>query len=387
MSLNNEIFPKSKRNPYYIYASPYARTSAGIKVLHLLCHSLNKIGESAFVTTETVNPELLTPVLSKEIVDYHFQNGMTPIVIYPEIVFGNPMNARVVVRYLLNFPGLISGPTSYNESDICFGYSSELIETQQSKFKQNVLFLPASDTAIFNNLENSQTRSGACFYAGKYRDVHGGALKSETQGAVEIFGPNHKTEKPQTPPEVAAIFRSSKIFYSYENTALAMEAVLCGCPAVFLPNEFLTSQIGTSQSGKFGIAWGDDPAEVARATESVPLFQKQYDLMLENYWIQLRHFVQVCVDKASRTEYTASISFAESTNSRGMDDVASPPKKRVGKVISLGLLGYRLIQVDGFLQTICAIFKETRTGGKVTLKRFLKDRYYRHRTWIRSQLN
>ena len=38
-----------RRHPYYIVAPGWTRTSAGIRVLHRLCHALNEAGERAFV--------------------------------------------------------------------------------------------------------------------------------------------------------------------------------------------------------------------------------------------------------------------------------------------------------------------------------------------------
>ena len=104
----NRIYAPPRR-PYYVEAPPYRRTSAGIKVLHLLCHTLNLIGEEAYVTTDSVNPALRTPTITAEVVRRHLEAGVEPIVVYPEVVKGNPRNARSVVRYLLNRAGMIGG--------------------------------------------------------------------------------------------------------------------------------------------------------------------------------------------------------------------------------------------------------------------------------------
>ena len=56
MPVRPHIF-ETPRRPYYIEAPPYRRTSAGIKVLHLLCHALNRIGEDAYVYTPVTAPQ------------------------------------------------------------------------------------------------------------------------------------------------------------------------------------------------------------------------------------------------------------------------------------------------------------------------------------------
>lgn len=89
------LLPKP-RHPYYIVAPRYVRTSAGIKVLHLLCHALNRAGERAYLITHlyylpqyATHPELITPILTRATVEHDFAAGLAPIVVYPETIRGN----------------------------------------------------------------------------------------------------------------------------------------------------------------------------------------------------------------------------------------------------------------------------------------------------------
>lgn len=121
-SVPTPINPRVERAPYYIVAPRYIGTSAGIRALHLLCHWLNLKGERAFMALQyvelgpNVSFDLQTPILTPEIVDYHYQQGLQPIVIYPEVVAGNPLEADCVVRWLLNFPGLLGGTTATRQA-------------------------------------------------------------------------------------------------------------------------------------------------------------------------------------------------------------------------------------------------------------------------------
>jgi len=81
------ILPEKDTHPYYIFAPSYTRFSAGVRVLHLLCHWLNKSGYQASIfdfNQLTTGPDLLTPLLDEETVQRHFREGRTPIVIYPK---------------------------------------------------------------------------------------------------------------------------------------------------------------------------------------------------------------------------------------------------------------------------------------------------------------
>lgn len=302
------IFPQTDRHPFYIVAPPYTRLSAGVRVMHLLCHALNASGERAFIVTEKTDPTLLTPLLTDETIEAHYRKRLAPIAVYPETLAGNALNAPVVVRYVLNFPGLLGGDRAYPRGEICFGYSPELLSEQDASYRDNVLFLPVSDPAIFYPPQHDVVRRGSCFYAGKYKYFHGGKLLPITRNAVEIHGPRG-SGPPQSSQEIADLFRRSEMFYCYENSSLATEAVLCGCPVVMLPNEFFTRRIAVDILGTDGIAWGDSPAEVERARRTVHRFRERYLALSAEFWSQLDRFISFTQSAARRTTYSEKVTY------------------------------------------------------------------------------
>ncbi len=303
-NLNELIYP-DKRNPYYIVTPKYIRSSAGIRALHLLCHSLNRLGYQAYIVPFpphphelAVAPDLLTPVINNTLIQFHFENKQCPIIIYPETVAGNPFKSPLVVRYVLNFPGFLGGDKVYPASEICFGYSQVLADAANAS--DNVLFLPATDTRIFNPGSKQLPRSGSCFYADKYKNIHSGRLFDITSKSTEI---TRDLPDSQTPEEIADLFRHSEIFYCYENSALAIEAVLCGCPAVFLPNPYLTEVIAIKELGIDGFAWGTAPEEIDRAKATVEKGAQNYLRTYQKYWEQLERFVNITQERAASTPY------------------------------------------------------------------------------------
>lgn len=299
---HKRLFP-SHDHPYYIVAPDYTHQSAGIKSLHLLCHCLNRLGHTAFMMRQTsngtfpyrrmkLNPELATPLLTWADYRRHLSQGRTPIVVYPEIIGGNPLKAPIVVRYVLNFPGLLGGDKQYSPEEIVYAYSKTLAAAADVG-EDRVLFIPASDTNLFH--QGPETgRQGSCFYAGKYREVHNGELFPVTRNSVEI----RRGAKGQPTAEVAELFRRSELFYTYENTALAIEAMLCGCPTVFLPNEHLTGIIAADELGNDGFAWGDSPEEVERARRTVGAGYQRYIGVYDAFWEQLNRFAEHTQEQA-----------------------------------------------------------------------------------------
>ena len=267
-----------KRHPYYIVAPTYVRTSAGIRVLHLLCNALNRLGENAYLVIHPymgdphkgVHPYLDTPLLDAQRMLQHHEDGLCPITIYPETVRGNPFDAPLVVRYLLNFPGLLGGDEHYPEDEVMWAYSEAIAQGVDGSCE--VLFFPVSDPEQFTPFP-PQPRKGSCFYGAKYQAVHGGELFEVTRDSVEI---TRDLPDSPTPAQIADLFRRSEVFYCYENSALAIEALLCECPVVFLPNPYLERMIGFGELGTDGIAWGTDADQLERARATVRQARRNY---------------------------------------------------------------------------------------------------------------
>ncbi len=306
---NPSLLPPPNRNPYYIFTPPYTRLSAGIKALHVLCHSLNVSGRSAFVVvhpeavSSNVLPELVTPRLDQEVVDYHFQHSLTPIVVYPEIVSGNPLSAPFVARYYLNFPGLLGGDKDYSQDEYRFGYSKVLADAVAAP--DDVLFAPVVDTRVFYPQPHGE-RKGTCFYARKHKML-GGAVFGLPEDCVEIRGSGARDT--QSPAEIADLFRRSELFYCFENSALALEAAMCGCPTVLMFSNLFEVPIALHETGWDGFARGDVPAEIQHAKETVKNVYPSYANLIRTFWRQLDRFNAVTQSKAQAVEYKQSVKF------------------------------------------------------------------------------
>lgn len=279
-------------NPFIIVTPPYARVSAGVTVLHLLCHYLNRLGENAYLVhypTETapirtlpsyaalqqqreIPGGMITPLVTQDLLEYFDEQRLTPIVIYPE-VYDNPLDAKFFGRYILNYPGKLNAKYEQKEQ-FNFAYTKILAEHTTATYREHsevrdVLFLPTSDLSFWNTSGALGEREGSCYYAGKTKDIFGATAASHPEGSTEIL-----RSKKMTRLEVREIFWRSKAFYCYEDTALAIEAQLCGCPTVFVPNDHFSGrplafhELGTNGSCTMGETGG-----LERARNSVADFE------------------------------------------------------------------------------------------------------------------
>jgi hypothetical protein len=292
-------------HPYFIYAPRWISSSAGIRALHYLCHSLNQLGQKAYlVMTEVahhgeprISPILNTPILSQETSEAYFRAGINPVVIYAETIPGNPLGATCVVRYLLNYAGALGGEEEFPENELIIAFSKKISEhySQLNKTENpQTLFLPPIDPRNFT--KNLEKKPYQVVYAGKYRNFVGKPPKVGTLPTVEIFrdGPRMQSRE-----QVLEILRNATIVYSFENSSIVTEAILSGTPATFVPNEFLGDIIAEFELGNGGIVAGESSTDLEVAQNSIDAGIAKYYESIETYMLDLEKFIIFTQERAA----------------------------------------------------------------------------------------
>lgn len=267
--------------PYLIVTHPWRRQSAGVCALHRLASFLQSRGCVAYTTTQT-------PLKGVKMASSTMAAGIARdgIVVYPEVEKGNPLHARRVVRYLLNVPGLIRGDKTFPESELIFAYSGLL--RGYLRDPENILTVPVTSDEFLKPVGNHK-RNTALVWKGAKTKV-GQELCIDAELAREIT-----FDWPRTHRVLAEQFRRADVFYSYQNyTNLTIEARLCGCPAVIIPNGIFTrEQFETSMPGINGLAFGNTSEEVARAASTVGAFVDDFKAMTDEFYnVQLDTFIE-----------------------------------------------------------------------------------------------
>lgn len=198
---------------WFIVSPPYRHNSAGIVVLHRLCHKLNELGEEAFMSTSVCNPEWNTPFKA-------FPNS-EDITVYPEIISGNPFNSKRVVRYVLYYPGAIGGDKSYDSSEIVVYYD----EVYRIGPGPIVTISALNTDELYNTHEKK---------VGSIVFVHKGDKLSAPypKDAMEIT-----LEWPTSRKETTTLLRNAKRLYCYDlHSSMIHEALACGAEAYIPKN-------------------------------------------------------------------------------------------------------------------------------------------------------
>lgn len=245
---------------YVIYAPKYDRKSGGIKVLYRL------------------NSELLKRGLDSSIL--FWGNGLKDkdvCVIYPEIVRGNPLGAKRVIRYVLYFPGANGGDKVYDENEIVFSYSDLYTASIKNKVSGK-LFLTTTELELF--YDRGLPRDKVCFYLGKskIRDIR---VPRDWEHIYYGY--------PEKRHELAELLCRSKMLYCFDpHTAVIQEAVLCGCPVVYHGN---LAEYGRGEFGTSGMC--SNEANIQSAISSLSEVRQRYFELEQEFQKQLDNFIEV----------------------------------------------------------------------------------------------
>lgn len=277
---------------YLIQTESFDPDSGGIICLHRLCHELNALGYKAYLvkmgrsmeissndiwgpflkvlTHSLIRHDRLrlqgewnTPTLSQPQA-FRLAQRDHVIVVYPEVVFGNPLKGRNVVRWLLHAPGFHSGRTGYGFNEYHIQYNNALPRMHFPGCHLSEHFLPVRYAPLdlyARQSQNTQRREG---YAYLIRKGSGKTPVHDERWQC-IDGMSHE--------EAASVLGRVTHFVSYDSyTAFSRFAALAGCVSIVIPDAGVSkAQWYPSPEDRLGVAYGFDDTEHAVATRQLLL--------------------------------------------------------------------------------------------------------------------
>ena len=270
---------------FIVVSPPYNEKNGGAIVLHKLCSIINGLGHECYMhphfksgkshkksfyksilkslkayllpwrTKYKTNPALDTPVYSG---DFNF-SSKDWVVIYPEIVSGNPLNAKNVIRWLLHDPGYHTGDIKYNKNELYFKYHTGFSDFSfpGSVTSSNILKVIHYPLEHYNTKSLPKSRMGTayCLRKGKHKP-----LQHDIRNSILIDDKTHK--------EVASIFKNVKTFISYDTyTAYSTFAVLCGCDSIVIPDDGVDdNEWYPNPADRYGLSYGFSQLDESRKT-------------------------------------------------------------------------------------------------------------------------
>lgn len=248
--------------PYIILAPDYKESSLGVQVIHRLCHLLNESGQLAYLKQCVVNPDWNTPCVSFDDFREYTEGGKPFIAVYPEVIAGNPLNAPVVVRYMLNREGVIEHRSmNARAEDLYFWYREEFAD---KAFNAPLLALESYDLSLF--CDDNAEKDLDLLYVNRMPVKKIDFSKLPT--GIRVLS----MQQPLSLNELAAVLKRGRVLYTFESSGTCTLANLCGCPVVALTQpgyEQLAINEQTVRDNGGGIAWNDHPQDLARTRLSL----------------------------------------------------------------------------------------------------------------------
>ncbi len=306
------IRPKIENPIKFIVLAPqYNHKSAGICVLHKLCDSLNRLGH--FATMVLSLPENYQYSSNQRFYKsndeiyflkdiYEYQTFLNEgVVIYPEIVTGNPLNAPRVVRYMLNKEGNVAGnKTLASDKDFILAFSKEFHSNPHA------VLTCINNNPIFSD-ENTapvEKRTLNLTYVGK-GSTH--QVCSIIPNSVEI-----NRQYPVNKAELAILLKNTRYFFSWDTVSqINIDALFSGAIPVFMsPKPFKNfEELHKSELGKFPFAICTVENETYEVTmpndyqETASLFKTNYLAVVNEFEVNLLNMINALSKHFNLDEY------------------------------------------------------------------------------------
>jgi hypothetical protein len=254
--------------------------------LHKLVHDLSVLGYDSYAVGVHKNQLWKGGLISEvEILDF-LNRHSNAIMIYPEVVTGNPYGAKNVVRWLLNDPMATIGISPDFEGEHLFTYC----DFYKGIYADRIIGeLSTFDLRIDSYVDKGKHIKGkTCYTIRKgtrtVRDKH-------PEDAIQILD----YQDQQLGEDLIKIFDECETFISYDaNTFLSVHAALRGCNSIVIPYEGVSKEQWRDNAIylKYGIAYGCDDLDYAIQTR--PLIKDYLRLYELKSDLQVKMFIEFC---------------------------------------------------------------------------------------------
>lgn len=267
---------------FVIYAPRYRPNSGGAIATHKLCDLLNRAGYKSavfphwmpsWISSLAVTPRSIAYLASRLLRRLYTTNPeyRTPlatatdvadgVVIYPEIIGGNPLRAQKYARWLLHQPGFHGGRFRYQADDLYFCYQMAFNRHCDGMIFGGTLTVFAVLLDAYQQT-NFGSRTRVAYMIRKGRDRED--LPDLRQKWV-LDGLDHQS--------LAQAFNECRVCYFYDSyTAYAAYAAACGCIPVIVPVAGVDKQAWVpEEGGRLGLAYGEDDIQHALDTRAALL--------------------------------------------------------------------------------------------------------------------
>jgi hypothetical protein len=212
-----------------IYTPPFDIKCGGIVVMHYLAKIINEYNPARFYCKLFIFNNLrYNNIFCNDFARMDEIDDNT-VIIYPEIISGNPLACKNVVRWILLALGIempIDHSKNWDSTDIIYHWEPKSSDLN----KMTCHYL----NPIFKNTNNN-IRYKTCYLIKKGRLIHFNINYFHPSDSINID--NFSLE------EMTNIFNQCKYFYSYDPKSMyIIYALICGCTPIIYPLENISKE-------------------------------------------------------------------------------------------------------------------------------------------------
>jgi len=251
---------------FLIYSFNYDWKSGGNQVLHDLGKILSQDYTTYVFGTTTVFDSKAICVNIDKAKEIAFQDNV--ITIYPEVISGNPFNAKNVVRYVLYYPGWHAGDKEYNDDELIITYNNDYVK--DTKY-QNAFVLTVLNPKLNIMMNHNKKRNKIGLLVRKCKDFeYKMNLLNEYKHLLKlpIISIDDEINKCTDLRYLSKIYNTITLFISFDpHTYHSTMAALCGCTSVVIPSKEISNEEFYNIQ-KYGVAYGFENIDFAKLTYS-----------------------------------------------------------------------------------------------------------------------
>jgi hypothetical protein len=274
---------------FLIYSFNYDWKSGGNQVLHDLGKILSKDYTTYVFGTTTLFESKAICVNINKAKEIAFQDDV--ITIYPEVISGNPFNAKNVVRYVLYYPGWHAGDKEYSNDELIITYYNEYVK--DTKY-DNAFVLTVLNPKLNIMKNNYKKRNKIGLLVKKCKDFeYKMNLLNQYKHLIKlpVISIDDEINKCTDLRNLSKIYNTISLFISFDpHSYHSTMAALCGCTSVVIPSKEISSEEFYNVT-KYGVAYGFENIDFAKLTYSKMIDDLKQ--MEQNTFTQCANFVKI----------------------------------------------------------------------------------------------
>jgi len=251
---------------FLIYSFNYDWKSGGNQVLHDLGKILSQDYTTYVFGNTTVFDSKAICVNIDKAKEIAIEDNV--ITIYPEVISGNPFNAKNVVRYVLYYPGWHAGDKEYSHNELIITYNNEYVK--DTKY-DNAFVLTVLNPKLNIMRNHNKKRNKIGLLVRKCKDFdYKMKLLNEYKHLLKlpVISIDDEINKCTDLRNLSKIYNTISLFISFDpHTYHSTMAALCGCTSVVIPSKEISNEEFYNVQ-KYGVAYGFENIDFAKLTYS-----------------------------------------------------------------------------------------------------------------------